>query len=108
MSYREVSRVDLTDDSGGVLSIILETNNYSWKLFARHHRSPQDTDPVESGWWNFVRPDGAKEYQQERVQAALALGWRMAETNSIRCARCQALLQGTELDGAYCESCMSK
>jgi hypothetical protein len=75
--YQLLKRVDLTDDEGDVLSIIVESNHVSWKLFSIY-RLPGQTDSQgdHSTWWNFVDEQRALDQLDKKVQECIAEGWR--------------------------------
>ena len=74
MSYKEVARVDLVDGMGAALSIIVETNGPSFKLFARHKSRKGVVS--DSNWWSFVDKDRALKEQKDKVNEAVDQGWK--------------------------------
>lgn len=76
MPFKPMRRVDLRDEEGNTLSVILESNHVSWKLFCIYKRPDQtDKQGDHSSWWTFVNEERAIEHHDEKIAEAISQGW---------------------------------
>lgn len=74
--YKEAVRTTLSDPKGDILSLIVETNIVSWKLYATHRADEKPPSEITySGWWSFTDRTRAMEAHKQKVDEAVALGW---------------------------------
>lgn len=64
-------------DDGATMSIIIDTDGRSWKLYASIQR-PGEEKPMLSDWWAFLSAERAEKFLVTKVNEAETKGWHRA------------------------------
>lgn len=104
--YRELVRTELIDEEHNRLAVILETNDKSWKVFARHYERGMAQD---SAWVNYPTEEGGKAGHEQVVGDAEQRGWVRSVTNCRICKKQLNTDDPNSLDcGGDCLGCMNE